>query len=156
MKPMKPLGWLILIGLFGACLLGAWWVSLAAPERLERLGIVMATEQGTLAPPATLLAQPEWLVAHRLLRLQGMTGLTFVAICVGAGEGLARRRRDPLGGFRLLWWKGGIASGLLLVVSACAYLILPWPVPFLWIALGLAGLAGLWGYALTRGKPSLP
>jgi hypothetical protein len=156
MSPVKPLGWLVLVSLLSLLLVSAWWVSLAPADRVSRLTVVRRAEQGTSPPPMRLMEQPQWLVAHRLGRLQGIACLVLVAGLVGVGEGVARRQRDPLGGYRLLWWKGGVLSGALVITTVTGVLIMPSPVPLLVVAWGLAALTGLCGYALTTGRPSLP
>ncbi len=156
MRDPKPVFWLLVVQVLLLLALGGWWCGLSPADRLMHLGIVMAQEHVPTVPPDGLVAQVEWLYIHRLAHLTGMVGVFVVAGIVGIGEGIARRRRDVLGGFLLRWWTAGVV-GLALVPGAIAgYLLAPWPLPVLVGASGLALLVALVLYGLFAGRPYIP
>jgi hypothetical protein len=156
MHDPRPVTCLLLLQLLASLLLTAWWCSLSTGQRFEHLRTVATAEQVAPGPPATLLGQVEWLSTHRLTQLQGMVGLVAVGGLVGAGEGVTRRRQDPLGGFLWRWWTGAVLLAALLPGSVGAYLLAPWPVPSVWMACGLTGMLGCIGYGLFSGRPFIP
>ena len=153
--PRPVFCFLILQMLFLLTLVG-WWCNLTPPERLAHLGAVMSDEHIPTVPPAGLWAQAVWLYTHRLARLQGMAGLGVVAVLVGMGEGIARRRQDPLGGFLLTWWTRGVVGMALVPGGVGGYLVAPWPLPGIGVASGLALLVTMILYGLTAGRPYVP
>jgi hypothetical protein len=156
MHEPRPVFWLFVAEVLLLLALIGWWGGLSPAARLAHLGAVMVEEHVPTVPPDGFVAQAEWLYAHRLQRLTGMVGLLAVTALVGAGEGLARRRTDVLGGFLLRWWTAGVV-GLALVPGAVAgYLLAPWPLPGWAVASGLALLIALVMYGLMAGRPYIP
>ena len=156
MHELRPMFWLFVVQVLLLLALIGWWGGLSPAARLGRLGAVMVGEHVPTVPPDGFVAQAAWLYAHRLQRLTGMVGLLVVAAVVGAGERLARRRTDVLGGFLLRWWTAGVV-GLALVPGAIAgYLLVPWPLPEWARASGLALLIALVMYGLMAGRPYVP
>src|SRR5262245_9005699 len=98
MHEPRPVCWLFVVQVLLLLALIGWWGGLSPAARLGRLGAVMVGEHVPTVPPDGFVAQAAWLYAHRRQRLTGMVGLLVVAALVGAGEGLARRRTDVLGG----------------------------------------------------------
>jgi len=141
--------------LAGAALAG-WWLSLPLPERMLRLGRIGVREEVVDAPPAPMLDQASWLAGHRWGRLRPTWPLLVVAAVIGIGEGIARRRRDVLGGFLLTLWTTGVLGLGLVPCLVAAYLVLPWPLPTGAILTGLGGMVGITAYALCSGKPYIP
>ncbi|MGE3540225.1 MAG: hypothetical protein AB7N91_22650 [Candidatus Tectimicrobiota bacterium] len=129
------------------------WLGLPPGQRQGRLLDVWRVERAATPPPATLLAQGEWLMAHRLRSLQALGTLSAVSAGIGLGEGWARRRRDPYGGVGFLHF----ALGQFLLVGTLggliSYVLLPWPLPPSTSAVLLAGLAGTTLFCLAAGKP---
>jgi hypothetical protein len=156
MHDPTPIKWLLILQGLALGLLAGWWYSLPAGVRWAHLLDVMTAEQVLTIPPVNLWAQVEWLYSHRLGQLQGMLGLVLVAGGIGVGEGIVRRKQDLYGGFLLRWWTGGVLALALAPGGIGGYLLMPWPLSSLWVGLGLAGLGGLVGYALTSGRPYVP
>jgi len=156
MTPPKPLQTLLLLQLVAWGGLAGWWSLLLTPgERLHRLTTLAVKEAAATPPPQALLAQVDWLTAHREARLWGCTGLVSLAGLIGLSEGIRRRRRDAAGGFLLSHWAVS-RGGLALVPSVVlAGLVLPWPLPGGLLAGSLAGLAGLLGYGFACGRPQV-
>jgi len=152
----RPVFWLVAVQALLVLALAAWWLNLTPPERLAHFGAVMRDEDVLTVPPTGLWAQVVWLTTHRLARLQGMAGLGVVAVLIGGGEGMARRRQDPLGGFLLTWWTLGVVGMALLPGALGGYLLAPWPLPGPWSASGLALLVGMTTYGLFAGRPYVP
>jgi len=156
MRDPRPVCWLLLLTLAGSLCLGLWWVQLPPAERSSRLLAIATWEHVALPPPLALLDQPGWLFQHRLAALSGLWSLGVAAAIVGIGEGIARRRRDVLGGFRLGWWTAGVLGLTLVVCSLGVFLMLPWPVPLPWVESILGALTVLSLYGLCSGRPYIP
>jgi hypothetical protein len=156
MRDPRPVFWLVAVHALLLLTLAGWWVNLTPPERLAHLGAVRRDEHVSTVPPAGLWAQAVWLTTHRLAQLQGRVGLGVVAVLVGAGEGIVRRRQDPLGGFLFTWWTLGVVGMPLVPGALGGYLVAPWPLPGIGVASGLALLMALVLYGLTAGRPYVP
>ncbi len=156
MRDPRPVFWLVAVQALLLLTLAGWWLNLTPPERLAHLGAIMRDEQVMTAPPDGLSTQVVWLTTHRRDRLQGMVGLGVVAILVGVGEGIARRRQDPLGGFLLTCWTLGVTGMALVPGGVGGYLVAPWALPGIGVASGLALLVMLVGYCLACGRPYIP
>ena len=155
MRDPRPVLWLFIAQAMGLLALVGWWLGLPAPERLARLAAVQQVEHAVTPPPATLVAQASWLVTHRRTRLQGLTVLAGVAGVMGLVEGTVRRQHDPLGGMRFACWTLGVVLSALTIGAGVAVLVLPWPLPPLAMAVGLALLVGSALSALAFGRPLL-
>ena len=156
MNDPTPLFALLIAQALALLALVGWWAGLPLPDRAHALRAVMVYEHVDTAPPDGWIAPATWLATHRMQRLQGMLGLVGLAGLLGAGEGVARRRTDVLGGFLLRWWTAGVV-GLALVPGAVAgYLLAPWPLAGGLAASALALLAALILYGLTAGRPYIP
>jgi hypothetical protein len=156
MRDPRPVFWLVAVQALLLLALAGWWFNLTRTERLAHLRAVMRDEHVLTTPPDGLWAQGVWLTTHRRGRLQGMVGLGVVAVLVGAGEGIVRRRQDPLGGFLLTLWTLGVVGIPLGLGALGGYLLAPWPLPEMWVASGLALLVTLVVYGLTAGRPYVP
>jgi len=156
MRDPRPVFWLVTVQALLLLTLIGWWLNLTPTERLAHLGAVMVGEQVRTVPPEGIGQQVAWLYTHRLGHLQGMVGLGVVALLIGVGEGMARRRQDPLGGFLLTWWTAGVVGLALLPGAVGGYVLVPWPLPGTWSAGGLALLMALVLYGLTAGRPYVP
>ena len=156
MRDPRPLFWLLVVQALAVLALLGWWCSLTPAGRLGLLGSIMVEEHVPTVPPEGLVAQVTWLSTHRRHRLTGMGGLLVAAGLVGLGEGLARRRADVLGGFLLRWWTAGVVGLALVPGTLAGYLLVPWPLPGLGGASGLALLVALVMYGLTAGRPYVP
>jgi Ca2+/H+ antiporter len=152
----KPVFVLFILQCLALLALAGWWCSLPSGERLRMLAVVMVKEQVATVPPDGLWAQGEWLYGHRATRLKGMAGLVVVAVVIGMGEGIARRRRDPYGGFLLKWWTSGVIGAVLVSGVIAGYLLVPWAMQAGVVACGMGGLVGIIGYALLSGRPYIP
>jgi hypothetical protein len=151
-EPQPALLLLILEGLTLLVLVG-WWTTRAPLERTTQLLRILVAEQATTAPPPTLLAQTQWLVQHRVHRLQGWAELSAVAGVIGAVEGAAWRRRHPFGGFGFVRLALGQVLGIGLLGAIAASLVVPVPLPEVPVAAVLAALGGLTTYLLAAGRP---
>lgn len=152
----RPLAALVRVVALGALGLAVWWAAvLPAAERTRRLVALAEAEGARRPPPPALLAQLPWLVEHRLPRLQGMVGLLALGLLMGLGEGAAWRAQDVRAGWRLKLWTVGVVGlgGLWSLLGA--YLVVPWPLPQLGVALGLAGGVAVVGFLLTAGRPTI-
>ena len=127
-EPQPALALLLLEGLALLALLG-WWTTRAPLERTARLVTILVAEHAPTAPPAPLLAQAQWLVQHRLRRLQGWAELSAVAGVIGAVEGAAWRRRHPFGGFGFVRLALGHVLGVGLGGAVAVSLVVPVPLP---------------------------
>lgn len=156
MSEPRPLHWLAMAMLLGLGYVVVWWINLPAGDRQARLLHVASVETARILPPPGLLAQPRWLVQHRLVLLQGMASVLAVAWLIGLCEGAERRRQDPLGGYRQTWWVSGLLVSALVVLSAGSYLVVPWPLPMQWVALAGMGFALAGGFGLGWGRPLIP
>jgi hypothetical protein len=156
MRDPRPVFWLLVLQTLALLALVGWWCSLTPAARLRQLGAVMVREQVPTVPPDGLVAQAAWLYTHRLQRLTGVVGVGVVAGIMGIGEGIARRRRDALGGFLLRWWTTGVVGLALMPGMLVGYLCMPWPLPGWMGASGLALLVALVMYGLTAGRPYIP
>jgi hypothetical protein len=85
-----------------------------------------------------------------------MVGVLAVALVIGGAEGVARRKTDVLGGFRLTAWTCGVVLAALLPGLVGAYLVLPWALGETGVAWGGTGVVGVMGWCLTSGKPYMP
>jgi len=139
----------------GALLGSAWWAHLASRQRLVFLEHIAEYEGAMLLPPLPLLEQAPWLVVHRLSFVQGVVLSSVLGAVVGLCEGLSRRGRDPLAGFRLTWWTVAMLGLVLVPGGAMGLLLWPWPLPRLWVAVALAGWGFVVSYGLGRGRPLL-
>ena len=151
-EPQPALALLLLEGLALLALLG-WWTTRPPLARMADLVTILVTERVPTAPPATLLAQAQWLGQHRLRRLWGWVELTGVAGVIGAVEGAAWRRRHPFGGFGFVRLALGHVLGVGLLGAVAASLVLPVPLPEMPVAAGLAGGVGVTTYLLAAGRP---
>ena len=151
-EPQPALTLLILEGLAVLVLLG-WWTTRTSLERTARLVTILVAEHVPTAPPATLLAQAQWLGQHRLRRLQGWAELSAVAGVIGAVEGAVWRRRHPFGGFGFVRFAAGQVLGVGLLGAVAASLVVPVPLPAGPGAAALAGGVGLTTYLLAAGRP---
>jgi hypothetical protein len=156
MRDPRPVFWLVAVQALLLLTLTGWWLNLTPPARLAHLGAVMRDEHVSTVPPTRLWAQAAWLSTHRQARLQGMVGLGVMAVLIGGGEGMARRRHDPLGGFLLTWWTTGVVGMALLPGLLGGYVIAPWPLPGRVVASGLAMVVSLTLYGLCAGRPYVP
>ncbi len=155
MHDAKPVLTVLLLSGVGLLLLCLEWFSAAPHVREERLFAIAQLEAARTLPPRTLEVQAQWLLTHRLARLQSLGLLVGVSALVGLGEGLAWRQRDVLAGMRLRNWTLGVVGGAWLPGLLVVVLLLPWP----W-SLGVVGSGGaLWSaltmFLLTSGRPSL-
>jgi hypothetical protein len=151
-EPQPALALLMLEGLALLALVG-WWTTRPPLARTADLLAILVVERVPTAPPATLLAQAQWLLQHRLLRLQGWGELGTVAGMIGAVEGTAWRRRHPFGGFGFVRLALGHGLGVGLLGAVAASLVVPVPLPEIPVAAVLAGGAGLTTYLLAAGRP---
>jgi hypothetical protein len=152
----RPLAALVRVVALGALGLAVWWAAvLPEAERSRRLVALAEAEGAHVAPPLALLEQLPWLVEHRLPRLQGMVVLLALGLLVGVGEGAAWRAQDLRAGWRLKLWTIGVVGlgGLWGLLGA--YLVAPWPLPQLGVALGLAGWVAAVGFLLMAGRPPI-
>jgi hypothetical protein len=156
MRDPRPGGALLIAELLALLALVGWWCSLTPEARRLALHRVYVAEQVPTEPPAGLLTQAGWLTTHRLERLQGLLALGGIALVIGAGEGLARRQHDVLGGFLLRWWTAGVVGLAVLPGAVAGFLLAPWPFPTLGSASAGAALVGLTMYGLTAGRPYVP
>jgi hypothetical protein len=151
-EPQPALALLLLEGL-ALLALGGWWTTRPPLARTADLVTILVVERVPTAPPATLLAQAQWLGQHRLRRLQGWTELSTVAGVIGAVEGAAWRRRHPFGGFGFVRLALGHVLGVGLLGALAASLMVPMPLPEVPVAAALAGGVGLTTYLLAAGRP---
>jgi hypothetical protein len=151
-EPAPALLLLVLEGLALFALLG-WWTTRPPLERIARLVTILVAEHATTAPPPTLLAQTQWLIQHRVHRLQSWTELSAVAGVIGVVEGAAWRRRHPFGGFGFVRLALGHVLGVGLLGALGASLMVPVPLPEVPGAAALAGGVGLTTYLLAAGRP---
>jgi len=156
MREPTSIGGLLVVEVLALLALIGWWGGLSPATRLLHLGAVMRGEHVPTVPPDGVVAQSAWLSGQRLQRLTGMVGLLVVAGLVGLGEGIARRRTDALGGFRLTWWVLGMVGLALMPGAIAGYLLAPWPLPALRVARGLALVIALVMYGLASGRPYVP
>jgi hypothetical protein len=156
MSDPRPGGALLLAQLLALAALVGWWCGLTPEERHLHLQRVSVAEQVATAPPDGLIPQAAWLTTHRVIRLQGLLSLCGIALVIGAGEGLARRQQDVLGGFLLCWWSAGVVGLAVLPGAVAGFLLAPWPLPTLVSASAVAGLVSLTMYGLTAGRPYVP
>jgi len=152
--PQPALVLLVCEGLLLALALGHW-LALPPAQRHLRLLDVYLVERATTPPPATLVEQGVWLVTHRAHRLRTLGGLVGVAASIGLCEGGERRRRDPYGGVGFAHFALGqiLLAGTLGTVLG--FVLVPWPLPPMAVAVGLAGLAGLTLFCLAAGTPRI-
>lgn len=151
-EPQPALALLILEGLALLALVG-WWTTRTPLARTADLLAILVAERVATAPPATLLAQAQWLVQHRLRRLQGWGELGAVVGVIGAVEGAAWRRRHPFGGFGFVRLALGHVLGVGLLGAVAVSLVVPVPLPEGPVATALAGGVGLTTYLLAAGRP---
>jgi hypothetical protein len=151
-EPSSALMLLLLEGLALLALVG-WWTTRTPLERTAALLAILVEEHATTAPPATLLAQTQWLVQHRLRRLQGWAELSAVASVIGTVEGAACRRRHPFGGFGFVRLAMGHLLGVGLLGALAASLVVPLPLAEVPVAGALAASVGLTTYLLAAGRP---
>jgi hypothetical protein len=151
-EPQPALTLLILEGLALLALVG-WWTTRPPLARTADLLAIRVVERVATAPPATLLAQAQWLVQHRLQRLQSWAELSAGAGIIGAVEGAAWRRRHPFGGFGFVRLALGHVLGVGLLGAVAASLVVPMPLPEIPLAAALAGSVGLTTYLLAAGRP---
>lgn len=153
-EPRPALVLLVCQGVLLALGLG-YWLGLPPGPRLERLRAIERIEHASTLPPATLVAQAEWLLGHRLRRLQGLGTCGAVSAGIGLAEGWARRRRDPYGGVG--FWH--MALGQMLLAGTLGGLVsvvlLPWPLPPGLLAVLVAGLMGATLFCLAAGQPHI-
>ena len=143
---------LLLEGLVLLALVG-WWTTRTPLERTARLVTILVAEHTLTVPPLTLLAQAQWLVQHRLQRLQDWAELSAVAGVIGAVEGTAWRRRHPFGGLGFVRLALGHLLGVGLLGALAASLVVPLPLPEVPVAAACAGGVGLMTYLLAAGRP---
>ena len=151
-KPMQVLFLLLLVGLG---FLGLWMFGLPKDVRLARMQRIMLVEQASTLPPATFLAQVDWLTQHRLEYFQGMSLLLLLTLVIGIGQGLTHRASDRLRGVRVRAWTLGLVGSGVTVALGLVGLIYPAPLPLLHTAGIGAALVGLAGYGLAVGYPSI-
>ena len=151
-EPQPTLCLLLLEGLALLALVG-WWTTRPSLARTADLLAILVVERVPTAPPATLLAQAQWLGQHRLRRLQGWAELSAVAGVIGAVEGAAWRRRHPFGGFGFVRLALGHVLGVGLLGAVAASLVAPVPLPEIPVAAALAGGVGVTTYLLAAGRP---
>jgi hypothetical protein len=99
------------------------------------------------------VAQAQWLVQHRLRRLQGWAELSAVAGVIGVVEGARWRRHHPFGGFGFVRLALGHVLGVGLLGAVAASLVAAVPLPEGPVAAALAGGVGLTTYLLAAGRP---
>ena len=151
-EPQPALALLLLEGLALLALVG-WWTTRPPLARTADLLAILVVERVPTALPPTLLAQAQWLVQHRLRRLQGWVELSAVAGVIGLVEGTAWRRRHPFGGFGFVRLALGHVLGVGLLGALGASLVVPVPLPEVPVAAALAGGVGLTTYLLAAGRP---
>jgi hypothetical protein len=151
-EPQPALLLLILEGLTLLALVG-WWTTRTPLERTTQLLRILVAEQATTAPPPTLLAQTQWLVQHRVHRLQGWAELSALAGVIGVVEGTAWRRHHPFGGFGFVRLALGHVLGVGLAGAVAASLVVPVPLPEVLVAAAFAASAGVTTYLLAAGRP---
>lgn len=151
----EPRPVLLLLALQGIAVLAlaGWWLLRPPVVRLAMLARVQQEEQVRGGVPLAVQRQAEWLVRHRLGRLQGTAGLGVMALVAGVAEGIARRRRDAYGGFLFKNYVLGTLGLPVAVGLAISYLVLPWPLSQWWYAVGLSGVVGVMGWGLASGRP---
>jgi hypothetical protein len=151
-EPAPALLLLVLEGLALFTLVG-WWTTRTPLERTAQLVTILVAEHATTAPPATLLAQVQWLVQHRVHRLRSWVELSTVASMIGAIEGMAWRRRHPFGGFGFVRLALGHLLGVGLLGAMVASLVVPVPLLEVPVAAALAAGTGVTLYLLAAGRP---
>jgi hypothetical protein len=151
-EPPPALALLLLEGLALLALVG-WWTTRPPLARTADLLTILVAERVPTAPPATLLAQAQWLGQHRLRRLQGWVELSAVAGVIGLVEGSGWRQRHSFGGFGFIRLALGQVLGVGLLGAVAASLVVPVPLPEMPVAAALAGGVGLTMYLLAAGWP---
>ena len=151
-EPSPTLVLLILEGLALFALLG-WWTTRPPLARTADLVAILVAEQAPTVPPATLLAQAQWLVQHRVQRVRGWIEISALAGVIGAVEGAAWRRRHPFGGFGFVRLALGHLLGVGLLGTLGVSLVVPVPLPEVPVATAWAGGVGLTTYLLAAGRP---
>jgi hypothetical protein len=130
-----------------------WWLTLTPQQRARQMWRIMYVEHAQSSPPITLWSQSWWLCQHRLQRLRGMTGLSALACLMGLIEGWERRRNLPFRGIGFFRLALGQWISMLTLGYVAGYVVLPWPLPPVPVAIGLAFLTGGALYFLAAGKP---
>lgn len=132
------------------------WLEQSPVQRLLQLQRLAQVEHLATLPPLRLQEQAVWLVQQRSQQLGQMAWLIGATGLIGLMEGWLWRRQALWGGVSLWRWRlGGLTLGVL-STSALAVLLVPWPLPSLGVACGLAGLSGLGMYWVAAGRPYLP
>lgn len=152
----RPVFVLLALQGLAALALAGWWVLRPPAARLTMLARVADAEQARGPVPLAVQGQAEWLVRHRLGRLQGMTGLGALALVVGVAEGIQRRRRAVYGGFLLKAWVTGTIAFPVVIGVAASYLVVPYPLSQVWYGMGLSSVVGVMSYGLASGRPYIP
>jgi hypothetical protein len=152
MREPSPTLLLLVVQGLAVCAVVGWWLGLPPAIRTALLVRVSVVEQSTL-PPATLGAQALWLVQHRLTRLRGVVPLGGAAALIGLVEGAAWRQRHPWGGVSVMRLRLGHTGLALTGGSVLGSLVVPWPLPLLPCAVGLAGVLGMSLYGVAAGAP---
>jgi hypothetical protein len=154
---MRWLTFLIIVA--GCFLIGlALWHWLSAPERPDRLMLLVFEEGGNRTLPTGFPLQMLWLVKHRALHLWRYRLWGALALAMAVTEGVVWRQRQTFRGFhRLLWMSSGpaIATAIAAMGVACV-----WYQPVTGLTAGVCIgtiLVGLvWaGFALSSGFPAL-
>lgn len=156
MSDPRPLARVVQGGATAALSLLAWWWLQGPTGRTARLAAIWHQEHATAFPPSAFFDQLDWLVQHRLGLLWGLGMLLGLALLLGSAEGWSLRRRDTLAGYRLRLWTIGLVSAVLVLVLGAAYLVLPWPLPAVWVAVGFTVCVGLVSFLMTFGCPWIP
>jgi hypothetical protein len=151
-EPQPALFLLVLEGLALFALVG-WWTTRTPVERHADLLAILVTERAATVPPATLLAQAQWLVQHRVRRVWRWAEISTLAGVIGVVEGAAWRRHHPFGGFGFVRLALGHLLGIGVLGALVASLVVPVPLPEVPVAAGLAGSVGLTSYLLAAGRP---
>ena len=155
MHDAKPVLTLLVLCGVGLGWLGLHWLGMSPKVRSQRLTEIALVEDARMLPPSRLADQGLWLLAHRLVRLQGLSLLLGCSALLGLGEGIALRQRDPQQGMRLRNWTIGLMSGALLPGLVGGLILLP----VSWSVSVVAVVGVLWStltlFLLSHGRPSI-
>lgn len=147
---------LVCVALFAMLVMVMTWLGYLPEERLLRLLAIAEQEQLSGVPPSSLLAQADWLIHARLLRLRSLVFLLGVCAVIGLAEGWACRRKDRLGGLRFSLWVCGTVMLVVMVGLVGCYVLLPQPLAFMqWLPWFLGAYVGFMMFTLAAGLPHL-